>query len=127
MTTRNPIGVLALACALSSAAGCSYVRRNATTYRTDTVALVQESRQDVQACYASVLANDPTAAGDVTIRFFVGKRSGRIVDAKVVDEETTAAPAVGECVVHNIEGLKLADEDRRQANAVFVWRFSSLS
>lgn len=58
-----------------------------------------------------------------TLKFVVEKESGLISQAAINPAKTTAPFALGQCVLHAIDGLKLAPGDRNEGQATFVYEF----
>jgi len=104
------------------AVGCSFQMRGPDEYRQVTAELLETRRAAVEACHADTLKTNPNATGTVVVHFFVAEETGRISDVEVLPE-TTAAPALAECVVSNLEGLSLAPPDQRKGDATFAYRF----
>ncbi len=115
---------LAIACVLfASASGCTGTARGLEAYRTDTAALLATGNGPLQSCYDEALKADATAAGTVTVKFVVQKKTGSIADATVDATKSTAPKPVGDCVLKTMTGLKLDPPDRNEGRATFVYDF----
>lgn len=119
--TRACSGLL-LAIALLS--GCSFYARGAEDYRKAVRKVLDTKNQQVEDCYKRELKADEKAAGKVVVKFDVEPKSGAIKNPKVVEKETTAKPALQQCVLASLEGLKLDPADQRKGEATFAWDFS---
>lgn len=63
-------------------------------------AVIQEHRKDIAQCYESALANSPTLAGKITVKFTISLEGK--VQAVSVAESTMKAPAVEQCVTEQV-------------------------
>ena len=109
--------------ALMALGGCSFHARAPEDYRKATRALLETQNGPLQGCYERLLEQDAAQGGTVVVRFTVQKESGQIVDAKVLDAETSASADLGNCVVESITGLTLEPPDERDGDATFTWEF----
>ena len=98
--------------------GCTCLARDAETYRADTRSLVETKNKALKDCYDAALVADPKLDGQVTVKFKVEKKTGKILDAAVDKEQTKAPDELGACIVKAIDGLTL--------DASFKFRFATL-
>lgn len=110
--------------ALGASAGCSFNARSPQQYRDDTTNLLATKSADLDTCYDTVLATNPSAAGKVTVVFTVEEKSGKIADAKADPARTTAPQPLIDCVTNAINGLVLVPPDQRTGNATFEYEFA---
>lgn len=103
--------------------GCA--ARSAEMYRDDTRTLLDQKTSAMSDCYNTELQSDRTAVGKVVVRFKVEADSGKIVDAKVDETQSSGSKALGHCVVTAIEGLVLDPPDERDGDATFTWEFQA--
>lgn len=106
----------------AAAAGCG-TARTVDAYRSDTEKLLQTRSDQVKSCYDQALQTDRTLAGTVAVKFVVEKDTGVISQATIDPAKTTAPAALGQCVLHAVEGLKLDPGDRNEGHASFVYEF----
>jgi hypothetical protein len=121
----NTLKTLGFALVLGAVSACSFAARDPENYRNDTAALLASKNAEIATCYTDILKADKSAAGTVTVAFTVEKKTGSIVDAKVVPEKTTAPQAVQVCVTNAIAPLALKPPDRRPGLATFTWEFAA--
>lgn len=112
---------------LAIVAGCSFHARSPDDYRQATRALLDERSGGVEGCYRRALTADQNAQGTVVVRFEVEAKTGNIVNAKVVDEKTTAKQELRTCVIDALDGLTLDPPDQRTGEATFEWEFGRAS
>jgi hypothetical protein len=110
-----------------TATACSGTARGLEAYRADTAKLLDSRSAQLQSCYDAALKGDNKLAGTVTVQFVVEKKTGSITDATVDAAHSTAPPALGDCVVKAIDGLKLDPADRNEGRATFVYEFKPAS
>lgn len=122
MSVRESIG---LGLALGLLAGCSFHMRSPDQYRTATRSLLDAQRGSIESCYANALTSDAEAGGKVVVKFDVQEKSGDLMNAAVVPEETTADATLQQCVLSALEGLKLDPPDQRLGQATFQWDFNA--
>jgi len=115
----------ALATATLLASGCQFHARDADGYRKATRELLETRSANIQSCYDAALKGDAKVGGLVVVKFKVEAETGKLVDAKVVSEQTTAPAALGECVVKAIADLVLDPPDAREGDATFQWSFEA--
>lgn len=101
--------------------GCAV--RDGARYRDDTRKVLEPTRDRLSECYNLELQKDAQAGGKVVVNFTVQKDTGRIVDAKVDDLQSTSNRMLRKCVVQALEGLKLDPPDERDGAATFTWLF----
>jgi hypothetical protein len=109
---------------VGATAACSFNARSPEQYRDDTTKLLASKSADLDTCYDTVAATNPTAAGKVTVTFRVEEKTGKIVDAKADPARTTAPQPLIDCVTTALNGLVLAPPDQRQGNATFEYNFA---
>jgi cysteine synthase len=105
--------------------GCSFAARNPATYRDDTQAALEAKNAEIQRCYDGVLAQMPGAQGRVTVNFEVETEHGRVTNVALDPANSTAPPAVAECVLRNIEGVAIHPPDQRTGIATWVYDFTA--
>jgi hypothetical protein len=120
MLKRSLITTFAL---LAGAAGCSFVARGPEQYRDDAQALLETKQPAIKECYDAALKGHPTTEGRITVRFTVQNETGKIVSPNVDEAQTTAPPALRECVLKALNGLVLTPPDAQDGQATFVWEF----
>ena len=103
--------------------GCSFAARSAEMYRKDTRELLATRNGDLDACYETAHDKDKSLAGTVVVRFTLESDTGKIVDTKVLEGDTTAPEPLQQCVLDSLEGLALKPGDERQGDATFTWKF----
>ena len=118
MKTQRHLIALSLA---FSIAGCTFIARDAETYRADTRSVVETRNDTIKECYDAALEADEKAAGTVVVNFIVEKKTGTIMNPSV--DESSTAPWLSECIVKGLEGLSLEPEDQREGQASFTWNF----
>jgi len=114
------LGFFALA---TSALGCSFMMRSPEDYRRDTRTVLEQRQAALVTCYDAARKSDPSAKGTVAVKFKIEKDTGKIMNAAVAADQTTAPAALGECVVSSLNGLVLAPPDHKDGEATFVWDF----
>lgn len=119
MKTQRHLIALSLA---FSIAGCTFIARDAETYRADTRSVVETRNDTIKECYDAALEADEKAAGTVVVNFIVEKKTGTIMNPSV-DESSTAPEGLSQCIVKGLEGLSLEPEDQREGQASFTWNF----
>lgn len=107
------------------AGGCEFHARDADAYRKATRELLETRNADIKACYDKALQGDSKVAGMVVVKFKVEAETGKVMDAKVVPEQTTAPAPLGECVVKALDALVLDPPDARDGDATFQWSFEA--
>jgi hypothetical protein len=105
--------------------GCSFAARSPTTYRDDTQAALEAKNAEIQSCYDGVLASMPGAQGRVTVSFEIETEHGRVTNVRLDPANSTAPPAVAECVTRNIEGVAIHPPDRRTGIGTWVYEFTA--
>jgi hypothetical protein len=108
---------------LLSLGACSFIARGEDQYREDTRALLETKNADIKACYDRALASNPAQSGNVVVNFTVEKKTGALMNVAADPDQSTAPPALQNCVVSALEGLALTPEDRRDGQATFSWVF----
>lgn len=109
-------------CIAAFATGCAY--RSPEMWRDDTSKVLATKNNDIKACYDGILKGQPGVGGKVTVKFEVETEGGKIQNVTIDPANTSAPPAVGECVKKNIEGLVIAPPDRRTGEGTFVYEFA---
>jgi hypothetical protein len=102
-------------------AGCAATKRDTATYRADTQKVLATRTAQMQSCYDDVLKKDAAAAGTLTVRFIVEKKTGKFVKATIDPAKTTASEPLINCVLNSIDGLALAPADTNEGQATFVY------
>lgn len=118
-------GMLVIGLLGSTLTGCKgqYHARGAEDYRKVTRDLLESKSSDIKRCYKKLLKSDAKAKGTVVVHFNVFPDTGEIKNAEVLPESTAPAE-LGQCVVENINGLKLEAPDARLGDATFTYDFS---
>jgi TonB family protein len=107
---------------LASATACG-TARDVDAYRSDTQKLLDSRSSQLQSCYDDALKSNRKLSGTVTVQFVVEKESGQVVKATIDTAKSTAPPALGQCVLRVVEGLKLEPPDKNEGQATFVYEF----
>jgi hypothetical protein len=117
--------ILSVLCVAAAAVvpGCTCIARDAETYRADTRSLVETKNKALKDCYDAALVANPTQGGEVTVKFKVEKKTGKIMEAAVDKEQTKAPDELSSCIVKAIDGLTLDPVDQREGQATFRWTF----
>jgi hypothetical protein len=97
--------------------------RNAEMYRDDTRKLLESKQTGLQACYDAELQSHPDATGKVIVRFTIEDDTGKVVDPKIDDLQSTPNRTLRGCVLDALKGLVLDPADERSGDATFVWEF----
>jgi len=121
---KQSLMYLTVAALLSGAIGCSFAARNPESYRDDTQALLETKRAEIEQCYDRELETDSTASGTVVVTFTVQSETGKIIDAAIDRQRTSAPDTLGACVTQTIATLRLAPPDQSDGNATFVYEFT---
>src|SRR5262249_18417859 len=108
-----------------AATACTGTARGLEAYRDDTGKLLDTRRAQLTSCYNDALKADAKLSGTVTVQFVVEKTTGVISHPMVDPARSSASPALGQCVVHAIDGLVLAPPDRNEGRATFVYEFNA--
>ena len=106
-------------CAATS--GCAV--RSADMYRDDTRKLLETKSAGLQACYDTELQAHPDATGKVIVHFKVADDTGKILDPKIDDLQSTPNRTLRGCVLDALKDLVLYPADEREGDATFVWEF----
>lgn len=122
---RTLVCTWALATATLLATGCQFHARDADGYRKATRELLETRSADIQSCYDTELKGDAKVGGLVVVKFTVEAETGKIVDRKIVAEQTTAPEALGKCVIRALADLVLDPPDARTGDATFQWSFEA--
>jgi hypothetical protein len=113
LATVLALGMTMAACAV----------RDAEMYRNDTRKLLETKKQGLQACYDAELQSHPDAAGKVIVRFTIANDTGKIVEPKIDDLQSTPNRSLRGCVLDALKDLVLTPPDERAGDATFVWEF----
>ena len=105
--------------------GCTCLARDAETYRAETRTLLETKNQAIKDCYDQALVADPVLDGQVTVKFKVEKKTGKIMDTAIDPERTKAPEALSQCIVKAVDGLTLDPVDQRDGLATFSWTFKA--
>ena len=105
--------------------GCTCLARDAETYRADTRNLLETRSGDIKRCYDAALTADPKLDGQVTVKFKVEKKTGKVLDPAVDAERTKAPEALSQCILKAVDGLTLDPVDQRDGLATFSWTFKA--
>jgi hypothetical protein len=105
--------------------GCTCLARDAETYRAETRTLLETKNQAIKDCYDQALVADPVLDGQVTVKFKVEKKTGKIMDTAIDPERTKAPEALSQCIVRAVDGLTLDPVDQRDGLATFSWTFKA--
>ena len=116
------IGALALVGALVCPA-CSFMARDTPTYERDTSALLDTREAELRACYDAALVRNPSLAGKLTLTFKVEKQTGKFTQLSWDRNRTTVDELLATCVMTALDGLQLAEPDRRDGEATFSYSF----
>ncbi len=102
-------------------AACAGTKRTPETYRADTQKVLETRNAQIKSCYDGLLANDPAAAGTVTVKFVVEKKTGAFTKATLDPNATTAKEPLTLCVIEAMSGLKLEPPDANEGQATFSY------
>lgn len=116
------VGLVALG---TLSAGCAM--RSDDIYAKDVQKVLETKGSDLAQCHAAALQSDPSAAGTVVVHFKVKEDTGEFTDPAVVPDKTTAPPALQQCVVQALPGLKLQPADNRPADANYEFVFNPVA
>jgi hypothetical protein len=119
------LACIAIIAASSVLPGCSCLARDAETYRADTRTLLETRSGAIKDCYDQALAADANLDGQVTVKFKVEKKTGKILEPAVDAERTKAPEALSSCIVKAVDGLTLDPVDQREGQASFSWTFKA--
>lgn len=111
-----------LMCAALSA--CSFYARSSDDYRKAVREVLEKKRPDVETCYKQTYDADQSAQGQVVASFEVEPKTGKLVKPAIVQDGTTANPALQKCVLSSLDGLVLQPADERTGLGKFAWNFS---
>ncbi|MBK7828878.1 hypothetical protein [Nannocystis sp.] len=127
MTSKilKSLSCLAFVAVSSVLPGCSCVARDAETYRADTRTLLETRTGALKECYDQALVADANLDGQVTVKFKVEKKTGKILDPAIDPERTKAPEALSSCIVKAVDGLTLDPVDQREGQATFSWTFKA--
>ena len=121
---KRPI-LLAIVAPLLLSVGCSFIARDADSYRDVTREFVQTHNTDIKDCYDVALQINESVGGTVVVNFVVEAKTGKVMNP-VVDEANSDAPAeLSSCVISAIDGLQLDPPDAREGQATFSWKFEA--
>jgi hypothetical protein len=120
-STTQATLLTATALLVATLGGCAV--RSAEMYRDDTRKLLDTRQTGLQACYDAELQSHPDAAGKVIVRFSVEDDTGKIVDPKIDDLQSTPNRSLRGCVLDALKDLVLDPPDERKGDATFVWEF----
>jgi hypothetical protein len=112
--------------ALVGTLACSFHARSPEQYRDDTRALLETRGPQIESCYRDALEATNETTGSVIVNFKVQHKSGLLTEVRI-DEKSTAAEPLRECVVKALDGLTLSPPDARDGVAVFRYEFSPAS
>ena len=113
------LACIAIIAASSVLPGCSCLARDAETYRAETRSGAIKDFDD------QALAADANLDGQVTVKFKVEKKTGKILEPAVDAERTKAPEALSSCIVKAVDGLTLDPVDQREGQASFSWTFKA--
>ena len=105
--------------------GCTCLARDAETYRAETRTLLETRNAAIKDCYDQALAADANLDGQVTVKFKVEKKTGKILNPEIDAGRTKAPEALSSCIVKAIDGLVLDPVDQRDGLATFSWSFKA--
>lgn len=103
--------------------------RTPETYQSDVTKLIATKNDQVVACYAAALKDNPSVAGNVTLRFrlnYAGEvhvNEPRALDLGIVHNKTTVPLPLAECTLKAIREIKLAPPDK-MAEVLWTWKFA---
>jgi len=121
---KNIFSLTAL-CTVAVAAftsGCAY--RSPEMWRDDSNKVLVTKNEEIRICYDGVLKTQPGVGGKVTVKFEVETEAGKIQNVTIDQANTTAPPAVSDCVKHSIEGLVITPPDARVGQGTYTYEFA---
>jgi hypothetical protein len=104
--------------------GCSFYMRGPDDYRKAVRQELEGQTPQIESCYRAQLKTDEAAKGKVTVKFEVAPKTGAIGNASVVEGESQASDALKQCVLAQLNGLKVSPPDQRKGEATFSWDFA---
>lgn len=116
------ISIASLALVLGA---CSFIARSPDQYRDDTANLLSSKAPELNTCFDNARKTTPGAAGKVTVRFSVERKTGKILNAAADPSRTTAPQPLVDCVTASINGLVLNPPDQRNGDATFEYDFAA--
>ncbi len=118
---KTGLGALTL-CVAASAMGCTFIARDADTYREDTRSVLEERNAAIKECYDVALTTNEEVKGVTIVNFTVEAKTGKFVSMEV-DPKSTAPKELSDCILNAVEGLQLDPVDQRDGIATFKWKF----
>ncbi|PRP96951.1 AgmX/PglI C-terminal domain-containing protein [Enhygromyxa salina] len=120
MTRMTSAALVALTLACSA---CSYIARDAASYERDTSALLDTRDAQLRSCYDAALVRNPNLVGKLTVTFTVEQKTGELTELTWDRNRSTVDELLATCVLTALDGLELAEPDRRDAEATFSYSF----
>jgi hypothetical protein len=108
-------------CVAILALGCAATKRDRTSYRRDTLQVLETRNPAVKTCYDEALKVDPTVKGTITVQFVVEKKSGAFTKVTIDPTKSNAPESAVSCVLGAVNGLKLEPPDASEGRATFVY------
>ena len=108
--------------------GCG-ATRTPDVYKSDVTKLLAAQNDKIAACYATALKDNPSVAGNVTLRFrldFSGDFRldlGRVRDMGIVHHLTTVPLPLAECTLKAVKDIKVSPPDT-YAEVLWTWKFA---
>lgn len=127
MKTMMKLLPLTLALVPAAMLACNVDVRDATKYRDDTTALLNQQNAAITTCYNNILTSTPTATGNVVVNFTVEVKTGKIINPTIDPSSTSTDPTtlLNACVLTSLKGLVLNPPDTgNNGGAQFTWAFN---
>lgn len=108
---------------IASIAACAGTARAPDIYRRDTQKLLEARTGQIKTCYEAALKDNASAAGTITLRFVVEKKTGKFASVTVDPAKSSAPEPVTLCLLDAINGLKMDPPDPNEGQATFTYEF----
>ena len=102
---------------------CEFHARGPDDYRNAVREVLETRSNKIEACYNKALKTEKGASGSLVLSITVQPDTG-VIEKPEITQESTAPPALGECVVQALDGLKLSPPDAREGHGTFTWEFA---
>ncbi len=111
---------------MASTFACSGVSRSRGAYLDDTAVLLDTREPQVQGCYDQALQRNRALVGKLTLTVRVERGTGKLIAFDWDRNRSTVDELLAVCVMRALEGLRLEDPDRREAEVPYSWVFRPL-
>ena len=110
------------AIAASSLAACAKTGMSASV-RTDITTQMQSAAPSISDCYKAALRENRKLAGLMVVEFVAAASSGAFQSVQIVRDDLQS-PALQQCVVEAVSGLKLAQPQKTNVAATYPLDFA---